>query len=101
MVAQIYCFDLDQTLCLTNGEEYNSATPLLSRISTVNNLFKQGHIIKILTARGSKTGIDWRKVTENQLSNWGVLYHELHFGKPFADIYIDDKGVSDKQFFGS
>lgn len=99
MVVKIYCFDLDQTLCLTNGENYSTATPIQTRISHLNSLFFEGNIIKIFTARGSKTGIDWRKVTEQQLLTWGVNYHELHFGKPFADVYIDDKAILDKHFF--
>ena len=37
------------------------------------------------------TGIDWREVTEKQLSDWGLSYHELHFGKPNADYYVDDR----------
>lgn len=97
---RIYCFDLDETLCLTEGEDYSAALPIESRISRVNSLFLEGHIVKIYTARGSKTGIDWRRTTEDQLTRWGVKYHELHFGKPFADIYIDDKAKLDKHFFG-
>ena len=48
--------------------------------------------IIFLTARGFKTGIDWKEITTNQLNKWGVKYHNLHFGKPNADFYIDDKG---------
>ena len=40
-------------------------------------------------------------LTKNQLDKWGVYYHELFLGKPSGDIYIDDKGVSDGQFFGN
>jgi hypothetical protein len=47
-----------------------------------------------MTARGSGTGIDWRKKTEEQLEAWGVKYHQLWFGKPSADIYIDDKTIN-------
>ena len=98
-MISIFCFDLDQTLCWTDGEDYSHAIPIQTRISKVNALYLKGNIIKILTARGSKTGIDWRAVTERQLELWGVLYHELHFGKPFADIYVDDKAALDKDFF--
>jgi len=95
----IYCFDLDETLCSTNGEDYADAEPKASRIEMVRMLFREGHTIKIHTARGTKTGIDWRLVTQNQLNDWGVPYHELQLGKPFADIYIDDKGCRDTDFF--
>ena len=43
--------------------------------------------------------IDWYKLTEEQLNNWGVKFHDLYLTKPHADIYIDDKGISDKDFF--
>ncbi len=98
MVALIYCFDIDETLCRTIGTDYESAMPIMQRIEKVNGLYASGHIIKLLTARGSKTGIDWRPLTEKQLSTWGVCYHELHMGKPFADFYIDDKAIKDSDF---
>lgn len=88
----IYCFDLDETLCNTNGMDYSESTPKELHISKVNQLYREGHYIKIFTARGSETGIDWRPTTEQQLANWGVMHHELILGKPAADFYIDDKG---------
>jgi len=99
MVTLIYCFDLDETLCETVGMDYAKSKPLLSRIAMVNSLYRSGNTIKIHTARGSKTGIDWRPLTESQLVEWGVSYHELHMGKPFADLYIDDKAVNTSDFF--
>ena len=97
-MTYIYCFDIDETLCTTQGLEYFEATPKLERIKKVNELYDAGHTIKLYTARGSKTGVDWRKITEYQLSSWGLKYHELKFGKPFADFYIDDKGIIDSDF---
>jgi hypothetical protein len=49
--------------------------------------------------RGYVTGIDWTNLTKNQLTSWGVKHHELILGKPFADIYIDDGGKTDRDFF--
>ncbi|KKL26987.1 hypothetical protein LCGC14_2389730, partial [marine sediment metagenome] len=43
---------------------------------------------------GGTTGIDWRATTEEQMNKWGVKYHELIMGKPEADFFIDDKGVT-------
>ena len=40
-----------------------------------------------------------RPLTEQQLEEWGVKYHELLFGKPHADIFIDDKGCKDTDWF--
>jgi hypothetical protein len=94
----IYCFDIDDTICRTNGLDYKSSVPIVERIEKINRLFEEGHTIKLLTARGSKTGIDWTEVTKSQLEAWGLKYHELQLGKPFADFYIDDKAISDKDF---
>ena len=40
-----------------------------------------------------------RDLTEKQLEKWGVKYQELLFGKPHADVFIDDKAVSDTDWF--
>ena len=34
-----------------------------------------------------------------QLCEWGCMFNDLYLGKPSGDIYIDDKGVSDHEFF--
>jgi len=94
----IYCFDLDDTLCMTSGMDYASATPMPARIERVNQLFEGGHTIKVFTARGSETGIDWREVTERQLTFWGLKYHILILGKPAADVYVDDKACHERDF---
>lgn len=94
-----YCFDIDGTLCITTDADYENSTPIKSRITVVNQLFNEGHKIILFTARGSKTGIDWTNLTTAQLNDWGVKYHVLKLGKPFADLYIDDKGMNDNDFF--
>lgn len=93
-----YCFDLDETLCNTLGTNYINSSPIPERIATVNELFAQGHLIKIYTARGSESGINLRDLTEKQLKLWGVNYSSLHLGKPASDFYIDDKAINVKDF---
>ena len=93
-----YCFDIDDTICKTIGTNYLDAKPIEKRIARINHLFKEGHTIKLFTARGSETGIDWRELTEIQLTNWGLKYTELIFGKPAADFYIDDKAINECDF---
>ncbi len=95
----VYCFDLDGTLCRTDGSNYEQSTPIIERIQVVNKLYEEGHQIIIFTARGSLTGIDWTEVTNGQLYSWGIRHHRLLLGKPTADIYIDDKGIKDSDFF--
>ena len=95
----IYCFDIDGTLCSTvhNGN-YHDAIPIFKRISHVNFLYNHGNHIIIFTARGSTTGINWRKATVAQLHDWGLLYHQLILGKPEADVFIDDKAFNAEDF---
>ena len=96
----IYCFDLDGTLCTNTNGKYELAKPFIERIEIVNELHKNGNKIIINTARGSTTKIDWYKFTEKQLISWGLNYNELYVGEKIeADIFIDDKAISDKDFF--
>jgi CMP-N-acetylneuraminic acid synthetase len=91
----IFCFDIDGVIAnLITGNQYDLTTPINENIHLVNMLYQQGHQIILFTARGSATGIDWCDVTRAQMSEWGVRYHQLLFGKPAADYYIDDKFIS-------
>jgi len=93
-----YCFDIDGTLCEQAETDYSTARPFRNRIAKVNELFDGGNQIVLFTARGSKSGVDWREKTEAQLGQWGIRYHELILGKPHADVYIDDKAVHPDDF---
>lgn len=94
----IYCFDIDGTLCSKTDGRYHEAQPFPERILVVNSLYAAGHYIKLFTARGSTTGIDWRAVTEGQMRAWEVRYHELILGKPEADVFIDDKAFNSESW---
>lgn len=94
----IYCFDIDGTICTNTEGDYENAEPFESVISKVNNLFNEGNIIYFYTARGATTGINWREITEKQLNKWNVKYHKIFFGKPTADLYVDDKCVNIKDW---
>jgi len=85
-----YIIDCDGTIC-SQEKDYAKAKPFLNVIKKINTLYDEGNIIKFFTARGTETKIDWREITEKQLKDWGVKYHELMMGKPAGDIYIDDK----------
>lgn len=104
---KIYVIDLDHTLCHVelkpeenNRWDYQGAKPFVKRIEKINYLYEQGNKIIIDTARGSVSGKDWYKQTENQLKSWGLKYHILRTGTKFpADYYIDDKAIKDSVFF--
>lgn len=96
----IYYVDIDETICSKSEDlDYSKAKPLLDRIERINKLYDSGNTIIYWTARGTGSGIDWRQVTEKQFKNWGVKYHDLKFGKPIYDLFIDDKNINSDRFF--
>lgn len=88
-----YCIDIDGTLCTNTWGEYERAEPRQAMIDWVRRLHAAGHEIVLFTARGSTTGVDWRDLTTRQIAAWGVPFHDLRFGKPEADVYVDDRAV--------
>lgn len=99
----IYMVDIDETICITPSKDgkrdYENSTPIRSRIDVINKLYDDGHTIKYWTARGSGSGIDWTELTNKQLIDWGCKFHDVRLGKPSYDVWIDDKAISDKDFF--
>ena len=102
-----YVFDLDGTLCSDSMGNYRFAQPFIERIKHVNSLYDEGNFIILQTARGmgsSKNSVEeatlkWKEFTEAQISNWGLKYHQIFFGKPSGDFYIDDKAINEKDYF--
>jgi len=102
-----YVFDIDGTVCTNTFGDYESAQPFENRIKKVNELYDSGHQIIFLTARGmgrSNNSVEFAysnfyELTKAQLDSWGVKYHKLFLGKPSGDLYVDDKGVKDVEFF--
>lgn len=107
----IYVIDIDGTICdkdeCREDGNYERSIPKLDRIAKINQLYDDGHTIKYLTARGMGRHKDSRVLahrdlydqTYNQLKSWGCKFHYLIMGKPAGDIYIDDKGMNDNDFF--
>ncbi len=97
------CIDLDGTICHTRTEfqHYSEVEPIEGAISSLQNLKSQGHYIIIYTARHMKTCngnigeivAKQGKTLLEWLEKHQIPYDELLFGKPFADIYIDDKAL--------
>jgi CMP-N,N'-diacetyllegionaminic acid synthase len=96
---KIIYIDVDETICNTpEDRDYTKSSPIDQNIKKANLLYDQGNKIVYWTARGTVTGIDWREVTEKQFGEWGVKYHDLKFGKPYYDIFIDDKNMNTKDW---
>ncbi len=90
-----FAFDLDGVLAtLVPDGDYSKAEPCAPGVTLARRLHDAGNRIVVYTARGSVTGRDWTRLTRDQLHRWGVPYHELHFGKPAADYYVDDRMIS-------
>lgn len=94
------CLDLDGVICTLKqpGESYADVRPLPGAVERIRELRAQGHYIIIQTARHMKT-CDGNvamvlarqgRVTLDWLATHGVEYDEIQFGKPWADVYVDD-----------
>lgn len=94
-----YIVDIDNTICKTEGNDYNNSQPMFDRIKKINDLYEQGHGIVYWTARGGTTGLDWTDKTHSQLAAWGCKYDEIKMKKPSYDIWIDDKAINSEEFF--
>jgi len=97
----IIYIDIDETICESPPDRnYKNAIPIKSNIEKANQLYDEGHEIVYWTARGTGTGLDWGKVTEEQFRKWGVKYNKLRFGKPVYDLFIDDKAINSYKWGG-
>ena len=108
------CFDLDNTLVTqpTVIGDYSTVKPINKNIQLLNDLKNDGHEIIIYTARRMATHKhnvgkvikDIAFITINTLDKFDIYYDELIFGKPIADIYIDDRAINpyinDVSYFG-
>ncbi len=98
------CFDLDNTLVTypTIPNDYSSVKPICEMINLLHFFKKEGYEIIIHTARRMKTHNnnvgkvikDIASITIDTLEKFNIEYDELIFGKPIADIYIDDRAIN-------
>ena len=94
--------DIDDTICFYKNNDktnYNYAEPNDERIKIINDLYDKGNTIIYWTARGTKTGINWFKITLEQLNEWNCKFHELRMNKPYYDLFIDDKNINSDIYF--
>jgi len=96
-----YCFDIDGVICKTKKDDYKNSKPIKKSIKIINELYDDGNIVLIFTARfmgRSKDNIKIAKkvgykFTYNQLKKWNLKFHKLIFGKPSFDLFVDDKSI--------
>ncbi len=98
------CLDVDGTVCELKSREgdYADVRPLPHAAEAIRALRAAGHYVILATARHMKTcGGNVGLVVARQgltLIEWlqrhGIEYDELWFGKPHADLYVDDKAMT-------
>ena len=96
------CVDLDGVICKLKKKDqlYSDLKPIEGAIEKIKELKKNGHYVIIYTARRMKTHSsnqgklikDIGKITLDWLDKYKIEYDEIYFGKPWANIYIDDNG---------
>ena len=94
------CIDLDGVICRLKkeGETYDQLLPVDGAPEKLRALKEAGHYIIINTARHMKTcqgnlgmvGSRIALITLKWLEQYNIPHDEVYFGKPHADIYIDD-----------
>jgi capsule biosynthesis phosphatase len=101
---QRICFDLDNTLVTYPKifNDYTTVEPIKKNIDLLNYIKSFGHTIIIYTARRMKTHqgnvakclSDIGKITFDTLEKFNIYFDEIYFGKPYADVYIDDLALN-------
>jgi capsule biosynthesis phosphatase len=102
------CIDLDGVIAelKKENETYADVKPISGVVEKIRKLKENGHYIIIYTARHMKT-CDGNvskvlakigKITLDWLEKYQIPYDEIVFGKPWADIYIDDNGFRFKNW---
>lgn len=95
--------DLDGTICPIKrpDQSYADLPPHPGAAERIRELRRAGYYVIILTARnmGTCEGNLGRvmknvgRLTLNWLEEHGIEYDEIYFGKPNADLYIDDRAL--------
>ncbi len=95
--------DLDGTICPIKKPDgsYKDLPVHDGAVEKIRELRNQGHYIIIQTARNmatcesnvGKVMKNVGKVTLDWLEKHNVEYDEIYFGKPNADLYIDDRAL--------
>jgi len=97
------CIDIDGTIAelRKKGEGYSEVSPKEGAVETLKKLNEEGHYIILYTARNMETFLgNLGKINAVQgpilyewLRKYEIPYDEVYFGKPSADVYIDDKAI--------
>ena len=87
--AHTICIDLDNTLCRSVPDQYESAQPMPGALEALRQLKQDGWFVVICTARHFN---HWA-TTRDWLDRHGFEYDQIVYGKPPARFYIDDRAI--------
>ena len=97
------CIDLDGVICQlrAEGQTYGDVAPVEGAVEKLRAFRAAGHVVIIHTARHMRTcegnvGKVLARIgpmTLEWLARHDVEYDEIQFGKPWADVYIDDNAL--------
>lgn len=97
------CIDLDGTICeiRKSDQSYADVKVKPGAAERIKALHDAGHTIVINTARNMETTghnvgkaiANIGKITLDWLEKNKIVYDELFFGKPNADVTIDDRSI--------
>ncbi len=89
MNSKVACIDIDGVICrISDDGDYDKCELMPGVCEALWVMKEKGWTIILHTGRH----ILKMEVTKNWLSRNEVPYDHIQFGKPVADIYIDDKG---------
>jgi capsule biosynthesis phosphatase len=94
------CIDFDGVISQLKkkNDTYDTVLPIKGAVEKIKALKNAGHYLIIFTARHMKTcegniGLVNSRIalsTLKWLERYEIPYDEIFFGKPWADVYIDD-----------
>lgn len=97
------CFDIDGVIAnfKAPNQNYSDVLPIEGASEVIRNLRLGGHEVILHTARQMKTtNGNVSKVLAREgknLFDWlekhEIEYDEILFGKPYADLYVDDNAI--------
>ena len=101
-------FDLDDTICRTQNRDYVNSSEISAVVSKMRETRETLPDVKIIvhTSRGmascngdvAAAEAKNRPMIEKWLSEHGIKVDGIIFGKPLADLYVDDKAMTAEDY---
>ena len=94
----IYCVELDGVICtkVDREQDYGQSKPIADTILYINQLYHEGHTIKVLYFR-NKGKKNWDKAILFSLKDWGLKFHQLVSDQTEYDVVITNNSISPEE----